>query len=410
MITTKWDGAGRLLFLKAVPHPDHTSSIKPAELWTRLFAAAGLEPAEFKTAEPDWIPAPGWDVQASWTGTYTDANRTPVRVDAAAWRGQPVYFEIVPSWRAGAKVPSVVATQRLNSSVLAVFIILFAVSGVLTWRNIRMGRGDRRGAFRAAVFILVGTLLNWACKASHVPNLMEFTLLAAALTWAGFVAAGFWTVYMAFEPYVRRRWPHAIISWSRLLSGKFRDPVVGGHILIGTAAGAAIVALLVTVFTVAGAHSFRRPSLWMLSGTRGMFGYVLGTMVEAVFSSLFLLFVAFFCRVFLRKEWLAVLGAIIITCFIALVVEPPNWLTTPVASVAIVAVVGTATYLLLRIGLLAAVVAFCTMFVAIPLPLTTDLFAPTTIGSIVILCGVTALALFGFRSTLAGRPLLKLDW
>ena len=42
---------------------------------------------------------------------------------------------------------------------------------------------------------------------------------------------------MAFEPFVRRRWPGRIISWSRLLAGGFRDPLVGRDILIGAVFG-----------------------------------------------------------------------------------------------------------------------------------------------------------------------------
>ncbi len=30
---------------------------------------------------------------------------------------------------------------------------------------------------------------------------------------------------------MRRRWPHAIISWTRLLSGRFNDPLVGRDLL-----------------------------------------------------------------------------------------------------------------------------------------------------------------------------------
>src|SRR5215471_15409890 len=46
-----------------------------------------------------------------------------------------------------------------------------------------------------------------------------------------------WVLYVAVEPYVRRRWPHTLITWTRLLSGEFRDPLVGRDILIGCAGG-----------------------------------------------------------------------------------------------------------------------------------------------------------------------------
>jgi len=45
---------------------------------------------------------------------------------------------------------------------------------------------------------------------------------------------------MALEPYLRRRWPQSLISWTRLLAGDMRDPLVAGHILVGIALGVGV--------------------------------------------------------------------------------------------------------------------------------------------------------------------------
>jgi hypothetical protein len=66
-------------------------------------------------------------------------------------------------------------------------------------------------------------------------------------------------------------------------------------------------------------------------------------------------------------------------------------------------------YLLLRSGLLAVTVAIYVFYLLVYLPLTADLSAPATGASIFLVCAVAALAVFGFHSTLAGRPLFKLD-
>ena len=42
---------------------------------------------------------------------------------------------------------------------------------------------------------------------------------------------------MALEPYVRRRWPDVLISWTRLLSGKVWDPLIGRDVLTGALLG-----------------------------------------------------------------------------------------------------------------------------------------------------------------------------
>jgi len=407
MVTTRWDGTGRLLYLRAVPAGATTSTVTASELWTRLFAAAGLQPGQFKPAEPGWIEVPGYEARASWTGTYPDRNRTPVRVEAAAWHGQPIYFEVLPAWLKVGGVARATKIERVRSSQLAVYAFLFVASAVLAWRNVHLGRGDRRGALRIALFIFVGECAEWACRASHVPDLTEFTLLFAALLWAGFLAVYIWTIYIALEPYVRRRWPHAIISWTRILSGKLHDPVVGGHILIGTTFGAATVLLLAIGISLAGAYGFRLPSYWMLSGARGTFAYVLSNVMNAVIRGLLLLFLACFFKVVFQRAWLAAVAILPL----ALAFEVPASPLAPGAvSVLFIVITVASVYLLLRSGLLPLIVGIYTFLTLIALPLTTNLFFPATGASVFMLCSVAASALFGFRSTLAGRRLFKLDW
>jgi len=49
---------------------------------------------------------------------------------------------------------------------------------------------------------------------------------------------------MAAEPFARRTWPKLMVSWQRLLSGRFRDPLVGRDLLLGGLAGAVVSAVL----------------------------------------------------------------------------------------------------------------------------------------------------------------------
>ena len=49
-----------------------------------------------------------------------------------------------------------------------------------------------------------------------------------------------WLAYVAIEPIVRRRWPDLLISWTRLVSGRFRDPLVGRDALAGILGGAVV--------------------------------------------------------------------------------------------------------------------------------------------------------------------------
>jgi serine/threonine-protein kinase len=46
-----------------------------------------------------------------------------------------------------------------------------------------------------------------------------------------------WLCYLAMEPYVRRIWPRMLVAWVRLMSGRWRDPLVGREVLIGLSLG-----------------------------------------------------------------------------------------------------------------------------------------------------------------------------
>ena len=80
-------------------------------------------------------------------------------------------------------------------------------------------------------------ILLWLCRGHFVPGLDTFGLFIIAVSTALFISGTTWMLYLALEPWVRRRWPQTIISWSRLLSGQFRDPLVGRDILFGVMLG-----------------------------------------------------------------------------------------------------------------------------------------------------------------------------
>jgi hypothetical protein len=90
------DPHGRLLSFQAVPPQlEMEGGIPTSPDWEILFAAAGLDPMRFTTTEPKWTPPTAFDARAAWTGTYPDQPEIPLRIEAAAWRGKPVYFQLV---------------------------------------------------------------------------------------------------------------------------------------------------------------------------------------------------------------------------------------------------------------------------------------------------------------------------
>ena len=50
-----------------------------------------------------------------------------------------------------------------------------------------------------------------------------------------------WGLYLAFEPYFRRRYPELLVSWTRLVGGRWGDPLVGRDLLGGLLLGCGAV-------------------------------------------------------------------------------------------------------------------------------------------------------------------------
>ena len=60
-----------------------------------------------------------------------------------------------------------------------------------------------------------------------------FATIGNSLFWC----AVLYVLYLALEPYVRRTWPRILITWSRLIAGDVRDPLVGRDLILGSVAG-----------------------------------------------------------------------------------------------------------------------------------------------------------------------------
>src|SRR5262249_8707323 len=66
--------------------------------WRRLFVEAGLDLARFRPVEPQWTPPLYCDARAAWEGFYGEGQDLKVRIETAAYRGEPVWFQVVAPW------------------------------------------------------------------------------------------------------------------------------------------------------------------------------------------------------------------------------------------------------------------------------------------------------------------------
>ncbi len=405
------DTEGRLLYLSAMPpQVDQSTGAPPPSDWNALFAAAGLDLSKFRAADPQWLPEVGFDGRAAWTGVYPKAPKVPLRVEAASWRGKPVYFHMIGAWTRPWRMQEYErsAGQRVSEIIALTLLCLVVVAAALmARRNTKLNRSDSRGAMRLAGFVFAAGMGQLLLSMYHVPSRGELDLIVAAVSEALFPAALIWVLYLALEPIIRRRWPQTIVSWSRILGGKLRDPLAGGDILIGVAFGMFWVLLLQGEQLIAqrlgGVPG--EGVLSMLSGIRYVAGQLLGQMADGITFALGTFLLMFLLRLILRKDWLAAVGFVgIFMVLKGLSSDEGLWVLSFSAVVYTVFVI-----LLLRYGIVPLVVSIFTADALLLAPLTLDFSAWYILNSLVALLAVLAVAVYGFRCTVAGKRLFELE-
>ena len=139
---------GHLTQLVVVPAQveDTTGAAPPAE-WGQLFAAAGLDPSKWASVQSTWTPPVYSDARAAWTGKLAERPEVPMRIEAAAYRGKPVYFELIGPWTRPARMQQYKPTagERAGQVVgIVLLLTLLAGSAILARRNLRLGRSEER--------------------------------------------------------------------------------------------------------------------------------------------------------------------------------------------------------------------------------------------------------------------------
>jgi serine/threonine-protein kinase len=253
-------------------------------------------------------------------------------------------------------------------------------------------------------------LLSWLVAGSHVPAIEELPLFFSALSSALFGGCLVWVVYMALEPHVRRRWPHTLITWARVLASRGADPLVGRDVVCGVTAGV-LLALgfdlqLLALRAFAPAPPLPRvPRFDALGGLGDAAAALFGMAFDAVFSGLLLFLMLFLLRVALRRTWLA--GAALVAIVTAMNVVGSEF--PLIDGVFTAGVVAALAWILIRFGLVAFSVAEIVSLTLESLPFTLDGAAWYWWTTLVALGVVGALAVYGFRAALAGQRLFAHD-
>ena len=297
-----------------------------------------------------------------------------------------------------------------NIWILMLIVIILSVmigSLVIARRNIRLGRGDRRGATRVALVYFVVRMLVWLFVEHHngLPE-RELMLFFVSLSMSVLSAGLLWLLYVALEPFLRRRWPGWIISWSRLVAGHLRDPLIGRDLLIGAVIGSTI--MLLSIFSTLTPRFIGQPT-WLIvnpgSEVIGVNLFIFARLLSHLSAGLFLAFIAVFMLmlfvVILRRELLAMVALwLLVTALITLVSHSGVTLIPFTALSAFLAL-----FALKRYGVLALSSAFFFSHLAIFYPITTDLTAWYATDFLIGLGICVAIAAFGFYTSLGGEKL-----
>jgi serine/threonine-protein kinase len=414
MLTVTMDLDGKLRRFVAVPPEREPARDNPPADWTPLFAAAQLDMSQFKPVEPEWTPLVATEIRAAWTGPYAGRSDLKVRIEAASFHGKPVYFQVLWPWTRSTRLTPDAQDSAQTIRNVAYFLVGAALLIAALWLahyNWKAGRGDIRGAARIGVYCAVMTLIVWAFSAHHVAADAEMGLIGVALAKACFVFVEYSLLYLALEPWVRRYWPQTMITWSRVLAGRFRDPLVGRDLLLGVMFGMAYLTSVVIFEYIAlrgGFPAFADGSLLVLSGFRGFARTIGGNLFSGIGAGLLFFLTLFLLKALLKRGWLA--GIVWVLGWTAVQVtqvnrgSPSAYIATSVFWAVLFAMF---VIILLWFGFFALLVtlfAFNSMEGSF---FTADFSAWYGETSLAVVILISAIAIAGFKLALAGRSLLS---
>ena len=413
--TVVLDPSGRLLGLYAIANAGSTSAAGESIDWPRLFDLAGTSP-DLKRVAPGRKPAAVSDSVLAWIDHGTTYG-------AAAAHGQVVHFWVDTDWGSTFDLGMFELDFGQKGGGPAVWLpflvqvlVPLVFSLVLTWHNIRAGRGDLRGAIALAIVIF----LAYAVQSLSALNLRELGLLdvlrsmtdEAPVAHALLHATMMWFGYMAIEPYVRRWWPRVLVSWARMVSGRPRDPIVGRDILAGAtiAAGVMVVQIALERAGITLGLKDARPLMFidLLSLADGgdavgmaAYAFALSVLITMVFfTELFIL------RLLVRSNRVAtVLTMLVYGAMFTVFMGDGASLVMDVV-VAFVAVGGLALAGL-RFGLVAALVKTFFHLLFMGLPWTLDVSAWYTAHALPGALALGLLLAYGFWASLGGQSLFS---
>ncbi len=420
MVSLKLSATGRLIELRILPTDGvrQESDLPPVD-WALPFRKAGLDFGLFEETQPGWVPPVYVDTLKAWRGRFEEGSKDLARVEAGSFHGRLVYFRVGGPWTpdATAVAAALRDSERLEGLVGALLMIV-TVGGslVLARKNLQVGRSDRQGAFRLAGGLFVLSMVGWALSADHVLDLNgELSLLGRSISHALFACGVVWLLYVALEPYLRRRWPRGVISWNRLLTGRFWDPLIARDLLIGSTFGVVFAALLLLQMSIRPVFGAPMPQPaspdWMVVlGPRYAFAGMLFTAVNAVLGGLGFFFILLLVRLLFRRDWLAIGFVFVMAVGLNTMGASESGASLTVMVLTMAVIWCMIVIITIRFGMLAGIASIFSANFVLSSPLTLDPSAFYFNVSLFVLGTILALALYGYLRAADRVPLFESEF
>ncbi|HEX4378856.1 MAG TPA: serine/threonine-protein kinase, partial [Candidatus Acidoferrum sp.] len=425
MVDVWMDDEGRLGWFQAIPDEKEevpaptsasgsaaasaanaTSEIKKPD-WGALFAAAEIDPSQLKSAASTWNSLAASDYREAWDGTWPGSGR-PLHVEAASLRGKPVYFALSGPWTKASRMPppEQKGSARFKNLISLTIVSLILAGGLFfAFLNLKRGRGDRVGAWRLACAAFTLQIVTYLFRAHFVASSdligVVFVAVATSLLYAG----SMWLLYIALEPYVRRNWPQTIISWTRLVSGKLRDPLVGRDMVSGVLLGMAWVLIfeIGNLFSIRMGDALQFGSGDLLGGFREAIGYYFNVAGNSIQGALAFFLMLVLIKLIVRNQWLAV------AVFIAIQTTPRLLGSDHVLLDLVVWVIVylIAAVAVVRFGLIALGIGVFVADVLLNVPYSLDFSNWYAAHNLLLVFSFFAIGVWGFYLSLGGKKLIK---
>jgi len=400
------DSAGRLNYFAVIgPQESGSTSDNGALDWQSLFTAAGLDLQQSHTAEARWLPDVPSDRSVAWE---TISHGKTLQIQGASYRNKIVFFRVLAPWerpeRARPTQPSFASRFGIGLFVITIFVIL-AMGFLFARRNLKHGRGDRQGAIRVAVVVFIVFLLAQALVAHYIGDaewIFGWFLLCSGLALTN--ALQFAVLYVASEPYVRRTWPEILISWSRLVAGGWKNPLVGHDVLIGVLFGIGMFLLVCLRLSLPDWFAVAGITVWGPGSQSWREGSVflgdIASNILAVMDGIASLAIVFLVAKITRSKVAAM-------AVVALVAIGVNLLGENIRVELVIASAAVILWLicLMRVGLLSVCVSRCVFYTLGGSVVTSDLSRWYAWRGLTELAVVSAIALYGFKVALGRKPL-----